>query len=145
MMHRITRLALLIGLAVAAAPVMASAQCIEITPESWDYGDVKVGSSESQIWTLHSCGTSPVEVFFIGIYNDATGAFSIISIPDVPFPIYPGESIDVEVNFTPPGPGVHEAILYIRHDDGNIGGEASIDLLGVGVRGWRCFAIKAAP
>ena len=140
-MNTITMLAVLVWLAVVAAPLTASAQCIEITPESWDYGDVKVGSSESQIWTLYSCGTTPVLVSFIGIFNDATGAFSITSLPDFSLQLNPGESAEVEVNFTPPGLGVHEAILYIRHDGDPF--EIRIDLSGVGVRGWRSFEAQA--
>ena len=144
-MNRIMTLAVLIGLAVLAAPLLASAQCIEVTPESWDYGEVKVGTSESQIITIHSCATSGLTVFYIGIMEDAFEAYEITSsVPDVPFslqgsahPDFPeGEILDVEITFTPPDVGVHEAYLYIRHDAN--GGETRIDLYGVGVRGWRC-------
>jgi len=45
-MNKIMTLAVLIGLTVVAAPLIASAQCIEVTPENWDYGDVKVGTGQ---------------------------------------------------------------------------------------------------
>ena len=46
---------LLIGLALVAVPLIASAQIIDVTPESWDYGDVKFGSSESQTFPRRGC------------------------------------------------------------------------------------------
>ena len=101
-MNTITMLAVLVWLAVVAAPLTASAQCIEITPESWDYGDVKVGSSESQIFTLYSCADSELLLFAIEITDDDTGAFSVTSGPIPPYVIPGRESRVVEVTFTPP-------------------------------------------
>ena len=142
-MNRITTLALVVGLAVLAAPLSASAQCIEVTPESWDYGDVKVGTGESQIITIHSCATSDLSVFYIGIVEGDFEAFTVSSVPDVPFALAGGETLEVEVTFTPLGLGTHEAPFWILHDAP--GGETSIPLEGVGVRGWRCFEAQAAP
>jgi hypothetical protein len=142
-MNKITTLTVLIGFAVVAVPLMASAQCIDVTPESWDYGDVKVGTGKAHIFTIHSCGTSPVEVFYLDVVDDTTGVFAMSPVPDVPFPLHAGETLEVEITFTPPGLGVHEAYLYIRHDAD--GGETRIDLLGAGVRGWRRFEAKIAP
>jgi hypothetical protein len=141
-MNRITTLAVLIGLAVLAAPPSGSAQCIEVTPENWDYGDVKVGTPKSQIFTIENCTSTDLYIFLIQITDDPTGAFSITSAPALP--IIPGwESREVEVTFTPPSLGAHEAFLYIVSDAPN--SDIYIDLLGVGVRGWRCFEAKAAP
>jgi hypothetical protein len=142
-MNKITVLGLLIGLTVVAAPLFASAQCIEVTSDSCDYGDVKVGTGESQIITIHSCATSDLTVYYIGIMEDPTGVFSMSPVPDVPFPLDGGETLEVQVTFTPPDLGVHEAFLYIVHNA--TGGETEIDLSGVGVRGWRCSAAKIAP
>jgi hypothetical protein len=140
-MNKITTLALLIGLTVVAAPLIASAQIIEVTPESWDYGDVKVGTGESQIFTIQ--GFQILTLFYIGIIEDASGAFAMGPVPDVPFTLDDCETVDVEITFTPPNLGAHEAFLYIVHDAH--GGETLIPLYGVGVRGWRCFEAKAAP
>lgn len=141
-MNRITTLALLIGLTVVAAPLIASAQCIEVTPESWDYGDVKIGAGESQIFTLYSCADSPVLLFAIEIVDDPAGAFTITSSP-FPGSIPGGETWDVEVAFAPPSLGVHEALLFIEHDAP--GYETYINLSGVGVRRWTYFEAEAAP
>jgi hypothetical protein len=131
---------------------MVSAQCIDVTPESWDYGDVKVGTGKSQTFTIHSCEATALNINYIDIIEDDSGAYEITSsVPDVPFslqgsahPDFPeGETLDVEITFTPPSLGVHEACLYIGHDAN--GGVTRIDLLGVGVRGWRRFEAKIAP
>ena len=144
-MNRITMLGLelLIGLAVMAAPLIASAQCIEVTPESWDYGDVKVRTGESHIFTIQSCASSAVTVYYIGIVEGDLEAFAVGPVPDVPFPLPGGETLEVEVTFTPPEVGVHETFLYIVHDAP--GSEIEIDLVGAGVKGWRIFRRQAAP
>ena len=141
-MNKITMLTVLIGLTVVAAPVIASAQCIEVTPESWDYGDVKIGTSESQIFTIENCTSTDLYIFLIDITEDDTGAFSIVSAPSEP--IIPGwESRDVEVIFTPPSLGAYEAFLRIISDAPE--GATYVNLSGAGVRGWRWFEVKAAP
>jgi hypothetical protein len=134
---------LLIGLALAAVPLTASAQCIEVTLESCDYGDVKVGTGKSHICTIHSCASSAVTVYYIGIVEGAFEAFTVSSVPDVPFPLPGGDTLEVEVIFTPPDLGVHEASFCVIHD--GPGSETCFDLVGVGTRRWRCFRAKAAP
>jgi hypothetical protein len=138
-MNKVTMLAVLIGLTVVAAPLIASAQCIEVTPESWDYGDVKVGTARSLICTLYSCADSPVFIDVIEIVDDPAGAFTITSSPG-PGSIPGRETREVEVTFTPLSLGAHEAFLYIEHDAP--GYETYINLYGVGVRGWRCSDFK---
>jgi len=124
--------ALFFGLAILTVPLVASAECIDVTPASWDYGDVEVGTSETQIFAIHSCASSALTIYYIGIMEDETGAYEITSaIPSVPFPLDGGATLDVEVNFTPPDLGAHEAFLYILHDAS--GGETHVNLCGVGV------------
>jgi hypothetical protein len=142
-MNKITTLALLMGLAVLAAPLSASAQCINVVPENWDYGDVKVGNGKSQIFTIENCMSVGLTVWIIEIREDTTGAFTIISAPDLPIIIPGGETREVEVTFTPPSLGAHEAFLYIFSNAP--GNHTYINLSGVGVRRWRCFEAKAAP
>jgi hypothetical protein len=113
-----------------------------VTPENWDYGDVRVGTGQSQVFTIHSCASTELYIFLIEITGDDTGAFSITSAPSMPI-IPGGESEEVEVTFTPPGLGAHEAFLRIISDAPE--GETYISLYGVGVRGWRCFEVKVAP
>lgn len=142
-MNKMTTLALLLGVGLLVAAVPASAQCIEVTPESWDYGDVKVGRSESQIITIHSCGSSAVTVYYIGIWEGDVEAFTVGPVPDVPFPLPGGETLEVEVTFTPPGLGVHEAPFCVLHDA--TGGETCVDLSGVGISRWSYIESVAEP
>ena len=142
-MNKIRTLALLIGLGLLVAAVSASAQCIDVTPESWDYGDVKVGTGKSQIFTIENCASVGLTVYIIEIREDATGAFTITSAPPCP-QIIPGwESREVEVTFTPPSLGAHEAFLYIFSNAP--GNHIYISLSGVGIRRWSCFEAEAAP
>ena len=143
-MIKITMLGLLIGLTVVAAPLITSAQCIEVTPASGDYGDVKVGTAECQIFTIHSCEGIALIIYYIGITEDTTGAFSVTEAPDVPFIIDRWDSVEVEVTFTPPDRGPHGALLYIV-SDASPRHETFINLVGAGVKGWRRFEAKIAP
>jgi hypothetical protein len=142
-MNKITMLGLLIGLAVVVAPLSACAQCIQVTPENWDYGDVKVGTAKSQVFTIASCASTSLTVYIIEITDDPTGGFAVTSAPDLPVIIYPGEPEEVEVTFTPPSLGAHEGFLHIFSNAP--GNHTYINLSGVGVRGWRCSEAKIAP
>jgi hypothetical protein len=141
-MNRITILALIFGLAVLAAPLLASAQCIQVTPENWDYGDVKVGTAKSQIFTILSCAESSVMIYIVEVVEDPAGAFTVTS--EAPIGVIPGgETREVEVTFTPPSLGAHEAFLLIYSNAP--GNYTYIGLSGVGIRGWRCSEAKIAP
>ena len=142
-MNRVTMLGLVFVLAAVVVPLIASAQCIEVTPGNCDFGDVKVGASESEIFTIHSCASSAVTVYYVGIIEGDFEAFAVSPVPDVPFPLPGGVTLDVEVTFTPPGLGVYEASFCVVHDAP--GSETCFDLVGVGIRGWRCFRGQAAP
>jgi hypothetical protein len=53
LLHRTLSTGLLMGLALLLAPVGASAEIISgYEPTEYDYGDVIVGESESQIFTV---------------------------------------------------------------------------------------------
>ena len=121
-----------IGLAVLAVPLMASSQCIEVTPESWDYGNVEVGTSTSQIFSVYSCQSTDLTIYYIGVVFGDTAAFSLTSAPDVPFAIPGGETEEFEVVFAPPDLGPYESSLYIVHDAA--GSETFVNLYGVGVQ-----------
>ncbi len=123
--------AFFVGLAILAAPLTVSAQNIDVTPASWDYGDVEVGTSESQIFTIHSCASTALLIFDIEISEDVTGAFACTSAPSTPHIIPGGETREVEVTFAPPDLGAHEAFLHIVSDAPE--SETFINLFGMGV------------
>jgi hypothetical protein len=110
MMNRITMsgLGLLIGLALAAVPLTASAQCIEVTPGNCDYGKVKVGAGETENFTIHSCATSALTIYYIGIVEGAFEAFPVSSVPDVPFPLPGGR------HWTSRSPSPHQALESMK-------------------------------
>jgi hypothetical protein len=143
MMKMITMLALLIGVAVITVPLLVLAQCLDVTPASRDYGDVKVGTGETHIFTLDNCEDTEVFVETIEITDDDIGAFHITSAPVTPFFIPGSGSAQVEVTFTPQVVGPHGALLYIRSDDPRE--RIFVDLFGAGVKRWRCFSAKVAP
>ena len=75
-MNKITTLAVLARL---SAPLSASTEDIEVMPEGWDYGDVRVGSSSTVIFTITSVGMMRLSAESVTIVDDATGSFSITS------------------------------------------------------------------
>jgi hypothetical protein len=146
MMQKITASAVLIGLAVLVAPLSASAQGIDATPEGWDYGDIKVGASSSVAVTITSVEPTPLTVYSVTIVDDATGSFSIASAAPPPeVLLFQGESIDVTVAFSPSGLGAHSASLRIDSDAEPPDDTLLLPLEGAGVRRWRCFRATAAP
>ena len=122
--------ALFLGLVILAVPLVASAECIDVTPANWDYGDVEVGTSETQIFTILSCAESSVMLYIMEIVDDATGAFTIMSAPP-PGVIPGGETREIEVAFTPPNLGAHEAFLHMYSNAP--GNHTYISLFGTGV------------
>lgn len=145
-MNKIAALALLMGLAVLAAPLSASAQGIDVTPESWDYGNVKIGSSSTAIFTITSLELMPLSFDSATIVDDETGSFSVG--PDAPPPaitLFQGESVDITAEFSPSGLGAHSALLRIESDAEPPRTILFLPLEGVGVERWRCFEAKIAP
>jgi hypothetical protein len=138
-MNRLTMLGLLIGLAVVAAPLIASAQNIDVTPEGWDYGNVKVGLSSTVIFTITCLEITPLTFESATIVDDATGSFSITSAAPPPaITLFQGELVDITVEFTPSGLGAHSASLYIDSDAEPPRNNLYLPLEGVGVERWRC-------
>ena len=123
--------AVFLGLAILAAPLTVSAECIDVTPANWDYGDVEVGVNETQIFTLNSCADTEVYVSVIEITDDATGAYTLSLAPSTPLFIPGGAFEEVEVTFSPTNLGAHEAFLHIRSDAPE--GHTYINLYGMGV------------
>jgi hypothetical protein len=142
-----TALALLVVfLFVMGAPSTSSAEGISsFSPAAWDYGDIALGESASQIFTLVSgglCGGAPVTtsltIYAIYLAVEPGGspyegeAFEITAYPGS-YTVAAGESRDIEVTFAPPSIGSHDVYLYILSNacDGNA--EITPLLEGIGV------------
>jgi hypothetical protein len=124
----------LVGCVMLAAPQWAAAEGIQVNPTAWDYGDVEVGQSRSLIVTITSTEPIPLRVESVEIIDDETGSFSIVS--DAPPPtvsLDEGYTLDVTVEFTPSGLGMHSATLYIRSDAEDPDDDFFVPLFGVGV------------
>jgi len=103
----------------------------EIDPVKYDFGDVKLDSSKSAIITISNTG---MDRFFISEIRFETGSspdFSITSsvLGEI---LDPGESLKVEVSYTPSAIGNVSAVLRILWVNREAGLE-HVSLLGRGV------------
>jgi hypothetical protein len=125
-----------LALLLLLLPLRATAENIGVSPESWDYGDVTLGESEVQSFTIESLGPdTPLRVDMIRILDDASGSFHIVSItPTITFPHYldVGDTLEAVVSFTPGAEGLVTANLFIlsnAHNDSTY----YVPLQGVGI------------
>jgi hypothetical protein len=127
-------IALLLVLFIA---VEAQAQSIQVSPMSWDFGDVLVGTSEKVTFDLFSDGPSEVWIYVIFLtYNQdlfppyadpeyssdpswSLGAFSFdpLTWEHIPIALPPSEHLFVDVMFSPLSPGAYNAYLGILSND----------------------------
>jgi hypothetical protein len=134
-------------LALMAAPIHAAAEDLEIDPMSWDYGETVVGTPSTHSITLSSLGPSPVWVYVVQLTPEPTDEltcgvdvscdFKITSISDpIPREMAVGESLSVEVAFTPSALGPRQAYLYVASNDsvGDPGTQAFVPLTGAGIQ-----------
>jgi hypothetical protein len=125
-------------------PLPVAAEYINVYPgpdEEWnylyDYGDVEVGQSGVMIFQIENDVTAPDHLLIEDIYIEGTGPFTITEAPNFPdlLPLAPGESIYVEVTFTPGAEGLEEGVMRILSNASNIppGPNIPYGLQGTGV------------
>ena len=108
-------------------PMSALAEYINIYPgpdEDWnylyDFGDVEVGSSAVMIFQIENEEGSPSSLFVSDVYiEDATGPFVIVDSSVIPALLSPGESVYVEVVFSPGDEGFFEGVMRIFSNASN--------------------------
>ncbi|MEN6428915.1 MAG: hypothetical protein ABFE13_26500 [Phycisphaerales bacterium] len=113
------------------------AQDLDVSPLSWDFGNVPVGTSSTVTFDLLSAGPSEVWIYVVALYesDDPTaphadprdwespswslGAFSFdpATYPIIPVASAPGNHTLVDVIFTPPVPGDYHAYLFLDSND----------------------------
>lgn len=106
---------------------------IEVAPGAYDYGDVAVGFSSSQTFSVTNVGTGDLQVSTTEITGAFAGEFSIISGGGA-FIVPPLMEHNIVVDFIPNSAGPKSAILRITSDDPD---ENPLDVLlsGSGVGG----------
>jgi hypothetical protein len=118
------------GWIVTLIPAGANAEA-EVDPLKHDFGDVKLGSSSSTIITISNTGMDRFFISEIGFEAGSSPDFSITSsaIGEV---LDPGESLKVEVTYTPSTVGSVSAVLRIFWVDREAGLE-HVSLVGGGM------------
>ena len=152
-------------------PLVVSAQNLDVAPLSWDFGNIELGTSHSQIFTLTSLGPTGVWVyetelapavsdwrpsqicardvsiylsplpFYPGGYEVIASDFAITQVSDsdgaglLPGEYPMGQTVDVQVTFTPSALECRQVFLYVWSNDSVYppGPYAYISLTGCGV------------
>ncbi len=108
---------LVVGGAVVLTPLALQAEDIAVSPTSWDYGSVELGSASQTTLRITDTETTELTIFAVSIVDDPTGAFRIVSpAPPPSVTVGPGyqPALDVVVEFAPTVLGSATARLEIR-------------------------------
>ncbi|MBC8400426.1 MAG: PD40 domain-containing protein [Candidatus Marinimicrobia bacterium] len=107
----------------AGIPIVAP--ILSVSPDSLDFGNLLVGSTSTKQVTVKNTGTADLTIDSIAI----SGVDSVnFGVDTTQFTLAPGDSILMDVNFTPYDTGSFSASLAVDSD----GGSASVALTGIG-------------
>jgi len=99
-------------------PLQAAAENIEVDPVEGDFGTAWVDASKEMVFTLESMGPTPLAIYSVHIMDDPTSSFSITDItPPIPPELDPGETVDVEVAFSPTAEGIQTGNMTLISND----------------------------
>jgi PKD repeat protein len=102
------------------AAITITVGCLAVSPIVHDYGDVELGLSSSMIFTVSNvCKSSGISVSDINLDVDSSPDFTITNAPQLPLILYLGDTVDVEVTFSPTVTEYQDAGLIIQSDDNN--------------------------
>ena len=108
--------------------------CLDVSPKVQDFGDVEVNASSSIIFTVTKVCNRPTgttTVSSIGLGAGSNSSYAITQTPQLPASLLIGDTVDVEVTFSPTATGYQEASLEVQSDDLN--STITVPLSGVGV------------
>lgn len=106
---------------------LTSVHAQQVTPTSWNFGDVEVDNSVHTIIIVTNTDPFPVEITSI-VLTLSSGGFSIVTTPTPPIILGNGESVEIEVVFTPTVIGEFSAQIVITN-----GEQFNVPLYGTGV------------
>lgn len=103
---------------------------IDISPLTYDFGNVEIGTSQTMTISISNTGTADLTIDNIALRPN-NDDYSITSAPMLPIKIEPEASIEIEVTFAPSYEDYSSAILEITSDDPDES-LAEINLSGIG-------------
>lgn len=109
-------------------PDLGPAPDILVDPPSLTFGTLSVGEQESQSFTVQNIGDATLHVTGVVI---GSGIAYIVKGPETVFDLEPGQTMDVEVAFSPMGADENYGQVLVVSDDPD-SPEAPVDLLGFG-------------
>ena len=104
---------LFITICFLVASFVNAAPAIEVTPSSYDFGNVLVGTTADKIFDVNNVGDSYVMITAIEFRQGSTPDFSLGMAPLLPMTFAPGVHFEVEVLFSPSDSKEMSAILDI--------------------------------
>ena len=105
-----------LDVALSGNGVAAPVPDIAVSPSSYDYGDVEIGSSSSNSFAVTNDGTADLSVTAVSLVGTNASEFSIVSGGD-PFTVAPGDTHFVDVSFNPTSEGSKSATLRFESND----------------------------
>ena len=119
LISRGTLILVFVGVFAVLLPLntLANPDTLEVLPTDHDFGDVEVGTTVTTIVSMTNINGSDVEVYGLGLQAGGSADFSLVDAPPVPFIVVPGETVEVEVAFSPSAAGYVTAVLQIESTD----------------------------
>ncbi|MDY0059095.1 MAG: choice-of-anchor D domain-containing protein [Myxococcota bacterium] len=100
---------------------------IHVDPEVGAFGQVPVGATETEVFTIANHGSADLLLTGVTISPASTAAFRITAEPATTT-VPPGEDVEVEVTFSPTARGSYAADLVILCNDQKVGGKVVVPL-----------------
>lgn len=91
---------------------------IDVTPTPHDYGGVVLGSNAVRTFAIRNLGGTTLTVTDASLTGGQVSEF-VITQGGAPFNVAPGATHNLDVRFTPAGPGLRSTTLRLMSDDAN--------------------------
>jgi Abnormal spindle-like microcephaly-assoc'd, ASPM-SPD-2-Hydin len=116
-----------ITVSLSGTGVAAPVPQLTVSPTSLSFGNVTVNSTATQTITLKSTGTGPVTLSGVSVSGSG---FSTASIA-LPLKLNPGQTLNLQINFTPTVSGAATGSLVVTSDSSS-NARATVSLSGTG-------------